>query len=80
MSKYDVIKKKIDNTGASRFGNRLPPFSCVFLNKLLNAPLNCITCEKLLTNRGIERDVILSASDTQVWHQLGVGSVDVQLW
>lgn len=51
---------------------------CVFLNKLLNACLNCVTLQKLSANMGIERDVILSASDTQVWHRLDVGSVDVQ--
>lgn len=38
---------------------------CIFLNKLLKAPLNCVTYEKLLTNMGIERDVILSACE---WH------------
>lgn len=60
----------IDHPGAS--------ICCVFLNKLLNARLNCVTCQKLSANMGIERDVILSGSDTQVWHQLDVGRVDVK--
>lgn len=56
--------KKYTTGHPSRVTHR-PHLLYPFLNKLLNAPLNCLTLEKLSTNTGIECDAILSACE---WH------------
>lgn len=57
----EKTKQKTKQTAPVSFFFLYPPSTsicCRFLNKLLSAPLNCATCEKLWTNTGIERDVI----------------------